>query len=184
MILIVTEGEKTEREYLHAVHKDLGTGQYVLRIVEAGVPSSCVDEALRLRNDPELPAPEQVWCVFDVDAHPRVDDSVDRCSECNIRVAVSNPCIELWLLLHHQNFGQSKHRHTVQRLLREHTPDSDKDVDYRRHYRGKVPEAMRRADRLMEVAEVSDPKRPHQKNPSTGMMRLLRAILPSTAFED
>lgn len=43
---------------------------------------------------------DQVWCVVDVDDHGRIPEFRQRADRENIFVAVSNPCFELWLLLH------------------------------------------------------------------------------------
>jgi hypothetical protein len=51
-----------------------------------------------VRREPEA------WCLFDRDEHGEVDTAVAEASRNGVRVAVSHPCIELWLLLHFQPF--------------------------------------------------------------------------------
>jgi hypothetical protein len=45
---------------------------------------------------------DEVWCVFDVDEHPKLAEARDQANANGIQLAVSNPCFELWLLLHFQ----------------------------------------------------------------------------------
>jgi hypothetical protein len=60
-----------------------------------------------------------VWCIFDRDRHPGVDDVMDRVTkdqqeegvqeekDASLRVAFSHPCFELWRLLHHSDYTSS-----------------------------------------------------------------------------
>ena len=48
-------------------------------------------------------APDQIWCVFDCDEHPRIPDATAKADSHGINIAFSNPCIELWFLLHYEN---------------------------------------------------------------------------------
>lgn len=55
------------------------------------------------RERDRFEAYDQVWCVFDVEApqpHPKLDAALRLASKHKVRCAVSNPCFELWLLLH------------------------------------------------------------------------------------
>lgn len=46
---------------------------------------------------------DQIWCVFDRDEHPNFDDAVSLADVHDIKLAISNPCIELWFVLHFEN---------------------------------------------------------------------------------
>jgi len=43
---------------------------------------------------------DEYWCIFDIDERGRVPEAIDMAQANQIRLAISNPCIELWLLLH------------------------------------------------------------------------------------
>ena len=43
---------------------------------------------------------DEIWCVFDIDEHPNVPQAVEEARQVGVEVAVSNPCFELWLVLH------------------------------------------------------------------------------------
>ena len=59
---------------------------------------------------------DEVWAVFDRDEHPRFDDAVKLCEKHGVRVGRSDPCFELWLILHEQEYDKYDNRRQVQRL--------------------------------------------------------------------
>jgi hypothetical protein len=70
-------------------------------------------------------ASDEVWAIFDRDEHPRFDEALRLCAREGISVGLSNPCFEVWLLLHFIDFDRPEHRDQVQRLLRTHCPEYD-----------------------------------------------------------
>jgi hypothetical protein len=46
---------------------------------------------------------DEYWCVFDVDTHPHLNEALQLARSEDIRVALSNPCIELWIIIHFQD---------------------------------------------------------------------------------
>jgi hypothetical protein len=44
----------------------------------------------------------RVWCIFDYDGDDRVDSLLGKARRNGVHVAFSNPCLELWWLLHFQ----------------------------------------------------------------------------------
>ena len=119
---------------------------------------------------------DQVWAVFDRDEHPRFKDALMRCRQQGVHVAWSNPCFELWLILHEQEYNKPSRSRAVQaalKLLRPEydmhgakTPNCDELVR-------RVEDAERRADTLLQRLETED--RPYG-NPSTAVGLLTRAI--------
>jgi len=90
----------------------------------------------------------------------------------NLNLAISNPCIELWLLLH---FDDPPGIDTVDGFinkLKQHIPGYDKSVDFSQ-YEIEYQRAVRGAKSLDDRAiEIGDPGR----NPTTGMWRLTEEI--------
>ena len=107
-VLIVGEGEKTERNYFQGL-----TGEEAVRArftvtVKKGHGRSAEDvvkEAIDYKKGAKHRGQEydEVWCVLDVEG-PNKRDSLDRAvalAEGNhIRLCLSNPCFEIWLLSH------------------------------------------------------------------------------------
>lgn len=107
--LIVCEGTKTEPQYLRELRDDLGIHPQVVRIApNDGVsPDRVVAHAVTLYEEDAAAgdAFDKVYCVFDRDNHSTFDAAMQRTKDLSAEgkpvVAVtSNPCFEVWLLLH------------------------------------------------------------------------------------
>jgi hypothetical protein len=181
-ILVVCEGKVTEPAYFRSLQHEFRNRLVHVEIDDqAGVPMTVVNRAIDLnkeateeakRNRDDNLKYDEVWCVFDVDDHPRLADAVRLAQESGVEVALSNPCFELWALLHFTDQSQQVHRHDLQRTLRSFLPQYDKTLDFKRMHGGYV-ESVRRAESLQRTAEaLGDPGR----NPSTGVYRLTERI--------
>ncbi len=62
---------------------------------------------------------DQVWIVFDRDEHAEFETSIERCRSVGIGAAFSNPCFELWLILHDSELDGPLTRHEAQKICRE-----------------------------------------------------------------
>lgn len=123
---------------------------------QGGVPKTLVERAVERKKraerdakregDPNL-AYEEVWCVFDVDEHPKLADAQQQARAHNIGLAMSNPCFELWVLLHQKDQTAYIDRHSTQRICRENGLMSGKTANYDR-LRGHYDEARQRAAAL------------------------------------
>jgi hypothetical protein len=89
-----------------------------------------------------------------------------------IELAVSNPCFELWLLLHFRENPGARHRHDLQTMMRKCIGSYDKHLDFRAFAAG-YADAFDRAARMQQQAEGDgEPCR----NPTTGVFRLTDSI--------
>jgi hypothetical protein len=70
----------------------------------------------RLRKRSTGRPPFQVWCVFDRDEHPYLPEAFNMAADNGVRVAFSNPCLELWFWLHLHTQTAEIDRHRVQSL--------------------------------------------------------------------
>jgi hypothetical protein len=89
-------------------------------------------------------------------------------------VAISNPCFELWLILHFQDQGAWLDNQGASSLRRRLDGSLGKEVDGEK-YMPRVADAARRAAALDE-RHLRDGSLPPQDNPSSGMHRLITAI--------
>lgn len=117
----------------------------------------------------------QAWCVLDVDEFAHLGEAMRLAAAEKVSVALSNPCFELWLLLHFRAhhaaiFG---YRQAESHLLLHHPNYSKaaREFDFGR-YRGRWREAVERAQKLAKPGEEA------KVNPSSGMWRLVREIVP------
>lgn len=161
-ILIVCEGEVTEREYFEGFRRWCKNPRVEIDFEgPAGVPLTLVRRAKELRDRADREASrtgddflryDEVWCVFDVDDHPFVPDARFQARAANLRLAMSNPCFELWLLLHFAENPGMQHRDELKARLCSHMPNvSEKHVDFEMLVAG-YDAAYHRAERLARDA--------------------------------
>jgi RloB-like protein len=186
-LLVFCEGEKTEPQYLEALKRQPSVRDVAavdLR-VETGhggsVPRTLVSLAAdaRSRAIDEEGEIDEFWCVFDVEwprNHPRLGEAVRQARENDIRLAVSNPCFELWLILHFQDCGKWLENDDARRLRRQHDGSSDKNLDAAK-YMPLINNAVRRAVDLAKRHQRDGAVFPHD-NPSSGMHLLIATVQP------
>ena len=124
VIRVLTEGKVTEPSYLIAWARR-HRHSISLSLPESGMaPETLVDHARQhmrrrrrsRRGDQDF---DEIWCVFDIDLHPNVPTAIHNARQSGIEVAVSNPCIELWLVLHVEDQTAYINRRNVQRRANE-----------------------------------------------------------------
>lgn len=178
--LIVCEGRVTEPRYFLQL-RHLLKSLVDLEVLPGGDPKILVERAVQKRKEADKAAHQkhdsylsydEVWCVCDVDEHARLNDALQQALANGIEVALSNPCFELWALLHFQDQTAHIERGAVQHLCREHMPGYRKELScealLNRH-----PEAEERAIRLDRTQKALGTPR---GNPSTGVYRLVAEI--------
>jgi hypothetical protein len=181
-ILVVCEGRATEPEYFKGFAKACRNPRVTVRIApEHGVPRTIVEAARDRKDEAENRAEREnddnlaydsVWGVFDIDDHPNVGEAKKMARDNNISLAISNPCFELWLLLHFRESPGMQHRDKIREKLKRHLPDYDKHIDYASCCEGHG-QAATRARRMDEDAERAG--EPH-RNPTTGVYKLTESI--------
>lgn len=146
--LVVCEGEVTEKEYVsHPRHTE--RIPINLTVEAGGTPKTPVETAVRLMKEAAKSQDpndhfDQVWCVFDIDEHPKIPDARQQAHDNGISLVISNPCFDLWILLHYQDLRQPTHRHRVQSACRKHIPAYDKSPPCEELFE-RFPEAEERA---------------------------------------
>jgi hypothetical protein len=182
-ILVCCEGQVTEPSYFNGLKREGHNNLLHVEVKPGGLaPKTLVDYAVDLKRAAEKKARgqrddnlkyDEVWCVFDVDAHKHLLDAKQKAEVHGINMAISNPCFELWLLLHFQDQRPHIERHQVQSLCRGHMPRYIKEVPFALvvpHHQ----EAVGRAVALDKWQQEQD--RPGG-NPSTGVHRLTEQIM-------
>ena len=183
--LVFCEGEKTEPAYLKALKRDPAVRDVAsvdIRVDEetsGSVPLTLVEAAAkaRARSSGTNGEIDEVWCIFDVEwprNHPNLDRSLVHARDSGVRVAVSNPCFELWLALHLEDHTAWLDTAAATRLRRTLDGTSGNDLDGET-YMPRRAAAARRARALEERHRGNETEFPHD-NPSSGMFRFLDAI--------
>jgi hypothetical protein len=84
-----------------------------MQLVEEAAAKRVID--LRAAKRGQGAPYDEYWCVFDVDEHPYLDRALEVAHTSGISIALSNPCLELWFLLHFEDQWAEIHRHDAQR---------------------------------------------------------------------
>jgi hypothetical protein len=119
---------------------------------------------------------DEVWAVFDRDIHARFEEAIKSCNDLGVHVARSNPCFEVWLILHFVDYHKPDHRHSVQKTLQKHCPEYDpkrgKNVNCAVLIKN-IAQAEARAE--LQLAQRSEERIPFGA-PSTTVFQLTRKI--------
>jgi hypothetical protein len=170
-VLVVCGAERTEPDYLEGlkawlpfpglqvVAQKSGTGKDPRKVVQATA-----------RRAAQRGPYDEVWCVLDLDQFD-LDAAMEEAARRNIRLAVSVPCFEFWLLLHHEDCGRPfPNAKAVERQLRRHVLPYDKTRIRFDKFKDGLPDAIKRA-RALHDGDGLGP------NPSSGVWRLVETIM-------
>ncbi|PWU55774.1 RloB domain-containing protein [Micromonospora sp. S4605] len=181
-IVVFCEGEASEPDYINAL-KSLpevrGNTAVTVEIdPRQGAPITLVQRAVARNEDEEV---DECWCVFDVEwpqNHPRLGEAIRLATAHGVRLAVSNPCFELWLILHFQEQTAFINTTEAERMSRRLDGRPGKRIDAM-PYMAHRKDAARRAASLDERHARNQTVFPDD-NPSSTMYQLLAAIEPDT----
>lgn len=181
--VLYCEGKNTEPAYFDALKRHFcGAVVDVQTVKAAGQPMTIAENATKAatshrrsrKNSYELQ--DQFWAVFDRDEHPYYEEAVKRCQQGGVGVARSNPCFEIWLILHHQDFDRPDDHHLVQRhfagLAPEYDPKGAKQADCDALMKN-IDAAERRAENQLSARQAEGAP---FGAPSTTVHHLTRAI--------
>ena len=186
--VLFLEGSRTEPAYFDALKRACRGALIEFESHPgAGVPYTIAEKAVERARELGLSPRsrhkkdsfeerDQVWAVFDRDEHPRFNEAVELCRVHDVRVGRSDPCFELWLVLHEQDYDRPNDRRAMQAELRALRPEYDVDG-------AKTPncdDMMARVEdaewRSEEQLRRRDQERNPFGNPSTTVGRLTGAI--------
>jgi hypothetical protein len=181
-VVVFCEGMRTEPEYVSALKRepairDTAAVDIQVEMSDSGaVPETLVERAMDFRESfgEEV---DEIWCIFDVEQpknHPNLRQAVDKAKAANIRLAISNPCFEIWLVLHFTDHTAWVDNSTAQRLRRQSDGQTKKSL-LPSQYMPRREEAARRASAL-EKAHYGNGTRFPDDNPSSGMHLFVRSV--------
>lgn len=182
-ILIVCEGRATEPGYFRSLRHELRAGPIVIKIDdESGVPKTLVERAVEMKKEAERDAKregdsnlryDEVWCVFDVDTHPNLPAALQQAAANRISVALSNPCFEIWILLHFRDYRAAlDSSQAAKHECGEHLPRYDGHITYA-ELKDKYQVAVDRAKALNAWQETCGNA---GGNPSTNVHKLTERL--------
>jgi hypothetical protein len=176
-ILVYCEGTVTEPAYFMGLVRHMRTALVdVARCDVKGIgcdPLTVVRRAEqkwvedKRRNGVETY--DEVWCVVDHDDHATLDAAIAYASKVKIRVVVSTPCFDYWVLLHYVDHRKSAKAKDIVRQLDKHIPGYKKKLPDGFPF-GNYPWAIERAEGAAPSSNAVGP------NPSTAVHLVVAAM--------
>ena len=132
LLVIAVEGERREYNYFSHIRSKMCTSRVKVQLLPTSYghsqPESLLQRLQTARAESDLQSEDECWLVFDVDDR---DDARMQliCAEANkerFRVAISNPCFELWLFLH--RFNALELSDNIQQVRIEQRPQAMKAI--------------------------------------------------------
>jgi hypothetical protein len=151
LIIIATEGEKTEKQYFGMFHNIKVQVQVIPTEEGLSAPEYVLERLNQFSDQYQLGDEDELWLMIDVDrwGESKLSHISAATAQKGYKLAVSNPCFELWLYLHF--FEPSRGSFTcdeVINLLRQHIGSYNKINLNIEVYRPYVTDAVTRAERL------------------------------------
>ncbi|MXW39649.1 MAG: RloB domain-containing protein [Synechococcus sp. SB0668_bin_15] len=186
VMIVVTEGEKTELRYLEVFRKihvepfarELG---FRLEIVSGtGVPMTVVNCAIQKRQSLQrfLRKEDSVWAMFGRDDHPEFKEAKRKARDKGVYLAVSDPCFEIWGIYHYRDcqglIGRDQCQKRLEELCSSYDRKSGKIFADEDAIKNKYRDAIIRAERSLNLREQEDNP---EGNPSTRVHCLIKGIL-------
>ena len=110
LVIIASEGTETEIQYFEELKaSDLYDNGNIFieplkRSGKSSSPKAVLSAIKKFKNAHKTQTNDELWVLIDRDKHSweikEIADVAQQCLQANIGFAMSNPCFELWLLLH------------------------------------------------------------------------------------
>lgn len=189
-VLVVCEGEKTERYYFAGLRNHLRLRSANIEIVgEGATPTRIVKRAEeRHQEEQGVGNPfDEIFCVFDKEEHADYDKAINKLKGKNLKqqentrwtAIVSVPAFEYWLLLHYkdtdspyQKTGTKSAGEMVVQELKKYCKGYRKnDENIFEKFRDRLEQAKKNADKSLTAAENTG-----AYNPSTRVHLLVNFL--------
>jgi hypothetical protein len=199
LVILACEGEKTEVNYFRSVFeelkqkKQLASGSCVIAKHSHTNPTGVLSDLLNHKTEfgGTYKDFQHRWIVIDRDPERTnggghtVEDfqsAINQSSKHKVNVAWSNPCFELWILLHYDLRESSIDRDDFSSKLRDRLGReySKNDTEIFNTIRSRLDVALRNSRTLYDRSKG---KQPHENNPCTTIFQLIESVQLHIAAE-
>lgn len=184
-IFIVGEGECTEPNYFDKINLELrysGVSLKTPRFPETDA-IGLVNRAINLKKNREcnisLKEGDEIYCVYDVDENRDVDlEAANRLAEANgIKILLSNPCFEIWILLHFEPTAKAYQRDELYFQVKKYIKNYEKCKEIYSLIKPRQKTAIENAKRLNYAHDENGISLSCRRcNPSTQVFRIIEHI--------
>lgn len=186
IILLGVEGDnQTERKYFN--HFNRMQNKYVIHFAK-GNETDPVNIVANIKRDILKAGPDSftkgdiAFAVFDTDTDPGKETIIRQAQknafESGIRTVISNPCFEIWFILHFDGSSAAfnSNREVIQKI-RTFIPDYEKSQDIFEQLFCHIARATQRAMSLRKMHEEHGHVKILDKNPMTEIDMLVKLLL-------
>ena len=185
VILVAFEGKnKTENNYFSNYR--LRDKDYIIKLVPGNEtdPINLVNKTIIKVKELGLNLEEndRAYCIFDTDLDERKNMQIIKARKLakkyHIIMITSNPCIELWFLLHFEYTTAWLSNNDVINKLKKYYPKYEKNINIFPEIKDKVSEAIKNAKKL-ESFQLANNKiiGMVDANPSTEMYKIVEELI-------
>lgn len=108
LIVVATEGENTEPKYFEALKTAYKNPRIHLEIIPSkdgkSSPKHVLQNLIAFKKEYRIRADDELWITIDRDFQSwtikELKECLQLCKQKKFSIALSNPCFEIWLLLH------------------------------------------------------------------------------------
>ncbi|MCV3453552.1 RloB family protein [Campylobacter sp. FU_520] len=160
VILIVCEGEKTEKNYLNRLKDFFNLSNVSINII-SGKDSDPLKIVKFTKEKSKGNSYDKIYCVFDKDTHSDFDKARQKCKKYKFEAITSNPCFEFWILLHFtyttKSFStNSPCNELINTCLKKYIKDYTKNYDFTNIIQQNLNAAIANAQKANEEAEKNN----------------------------
>lgn len=170
-VLVYCGASRTEPDYFEGMKLLLRKTSVTVKVRAEGIDPVRLVKAAAEYRDRRSGVFDDVWCITDTDEFD-VCAAAQVAGRHGVNLAVSNPCFEVWLLLHHAECTShcDGYADVVNRLKR-YVPSYDKAAIDFRLFSGSANDAIARAEKLDPTGTD------HTINPSSGVWALAKKLM-------
>lgn len=173
-ILIICEGTETEPNYFKHWKRFIRNEARIEIESKGPSPNVIVDYAVNKISTYDY---NQIWCVFDQNGHEGISNSIRKARNNNISVAFSNPCFEIWFLLHFKYQAANIDCDSVCALLKnKYLKRFNKSMDVYDKLLNNQDKAISSAQKLRRKHRHDGTTPVENQNPSTGVDELVEYL--------
>ncbi|MBD2295764.1 RloB domain-containing protein [Anabaena sphaerica FACHB-251] len=165
-ILIACEGSKTEPVYFKSIRNELRLPTLEIIILPhqsktdpGNIIERLIEERQQMKNEKRWTTNDTAWAVFDGDEHIEISrnnwqKAINRANSQKIKLAITNPCFELWYLIHFQDHLSQINREKLIQLLNKYIPEYEKSISlYPKPLQSLTETAIQRAEKIAKQIE-------------------------------
>ncbi len=112
-IIIAMEGNTTEPNYFSAVKKKLQASSLKIILLTRdekntnSAPIHIIEEIKNYKKKDSIDKNDELWLIIDKDRWPdsQLSTVAEECITSKYNLGLSNPCFEIWLILHYDNLS-------------------------------------------------------------------------------